>query len=72
MVAVADYLGERTMSDLFLGAARHPVGRPVMIGVWATLTAHLFGLIPRKYDPIDLLFRNVKRGGLRLQRQRQG
>lgn len=61
IVLVADYLGDQTMSELFRAVARHPVGRPVLIGVWATLTAHLFGLIPAQYDPLELTFGFVRR-----------
>jgi hypothetical protein len=53
VVIIADCIGERTMSDLHQSAAHHPVGRPVLIGSWSVLLAHLFGLIPREYDPID-------------------
>lgn len=64
VVLVADYFGERTMSDLFAATAHHPVGCPVLIIAWATLTAHLFGLIPSQYDPVDIAFSRVKRARL--------
>lgn len=57
VAVVADALGERTMSDLFRETSHHPVGRPILILTWATLTAHLFGLIPPSRDPIHLFFK---------------
>jgi hypothetical protein len=63
VVLAAELLDERTMSDAFLAAARHPVGRPVMFSAWAVLTAHLFGVIPQHYDPINLFWKHtVMRG----------
>ena len=56
LVVVADLTGERTMSDTFRMAARHRVAGPAIIGGWALLTAHLFGLIPPEYDPIHRVF----------------
>ena len=44
------------MSEAFRAASRHPVYGPVVLGAWFILTAHLFGIIPRKYDPISLFW----------------
>ena len=52
LVAVADVTGKHTMSDTFRAASRRPVVGPVVIVSWALLTAHLFGLVPARYDPI--------------------
>ena len=63
VVIAAELLDERTMSEAFRMASRHPVGRPVLFSAWAILTAHLFGLIPPRYDPIHCFGRiTVNRG----------
>lgn len=59
VVVIAELLDERTMSEAFEAASRHPVGRPVLFSAWAILTAHLFGLIPDHYDPITLLWKRI-------------
>lgn len=51
IAAVVDVLAERTMSQAFREASRHPVAGPALILVWGTLNAHLFGLLPDRYDP---------------------
>jgi hypothetical protein len=65
VVVVAELLDERTMSEAFEAASRHPVGRPVLFSAWAILTAHLFGLIPDHYDPFNLLGKRVARSKLK-------
>jgi hypothetical protein len=69
LVAVADVTGERTMSDTFRMAARHPVIGPAVIAGWGVLTAHLFGLVPPQYDPIhrgfSLLMKRDPYAGIR-------
>lgn len=60
VVLAAELLDERTMSEAFLLASRHPVGRPVIFAAWTVLTAHLFGLIPNTYDPIDLFWKHTR------------
>lgn len=52
VVVVAELLDEKTMSEAFRAAAKHPAGRPVMLAAWAVLTAHLFGILPPHRDPI--------------------
>lgn len=42
----------QTLSAEFLDAVQHPKRRWFVIAAWAYLTAHLFGLLPRKYDPL--------------------
>jgi hypothetical protein len=37
---------DEMMSDAFRR------GGPVVVGVWALLTAHLLGVIPGRYDPL--------------------
>jgi hypothetical protein len=59
VVVLAELLDERTMSEAFEAASRHPVGRPVLFSAWAVLTAHLFGLIPDHYDPIHLFWKHT-------------
>jgi hypothetical protein len=55
VVLAADATGNETMSDAFKSASRHRVMGPVVVSVWATLTAHLFGLIPPSRDPFHLI-----------------
>ena len=47
----ADMTDARTMSEAFKLASRDPVLGPILIATWGTLTAHVFGLLPTKYDP---------------------
>ena len=61
IVALADYYGERTMSEAFRAASQTRYGRPVMIAVWTTLTLHLFGLLPERRDPFCLLMAPARR-----------
>lgn len=56
VVVAAELLDERTMSEAFKAASRHPVYGPVVISAWGILTAHLLGIIPGKYDPISLFW----------------
>lgn len=56
VVVAAEVLDERTMSEAFREASRHPVYGPLVLTAWAILTAHLTGLIPPRYDPISLLW----------------
>ena len=62
VVLAAELLDERTMSDAFREASRHPVYGPVIFAGWAVLTAHLIGVIPPHVDPIELLWKHVLRG----------
>jgi len=59
VVIAAELLDERTMSEAFKAAARHPVGKPVIVAAWGILTAHLFGAIPVSYDPIHLFWKHT-------------
>jgi hypothetical protein len=59
VVIAAELLDERTMSEAFRAASRHPVGGPVMVTAWVILTGHLFGAIPQKYDPIHLFWKHT-------------
>lgn len=52
VVLAAEMFDEMTMSEAFGSFSREPVGRVVTITLWGTLTAHLFGVFPEKYDPI--------------------
>jgi hypothetical protein len=56
LVLVADLTGTQTMSEAFRTCSRHKLtGPPLAIG-WVVLNAHLFGLIPAKYDPFHRAF----------------
>lgn len=57
VVIAADLIDERTLSDSFREFSRTPYGLAVLIPAWALLTAHLFGIIPEKYDPFYAAFK---------------
>lgn len=44
-----------TLSSAFLRAVQHPINKWPTIFVWAGLTAHLFNIMPDKYDPLHIL-----------------
>ncbi len=52
-VAGYDLAAPETLSNVF----RHHRKNPLVIALWVSLSAHLFGLIPRKYDPYSKLHR---------------
>ncbi len=49
-----DAFAPETMSVAFGRAAATPAGRAVLVLGWATLTAHLFDVLPEGKDPICL------------------
>ena len=65
VVVMAELLDERTLSEAFEAASKHPVGKPVLFSAWAILTAHLFGIIPDHYDPLDRLWKHIAPKGRR-------
>lgn len=58
----AELLDDKTMSEAFKTASRHPVYGPVLFVAWGITTAHLFGAIPKSRDPFYLFWECVKRG----------
>jgi hypothetical protein len=55
VVVAAELLDGKTMSTAFKEAARHKrYGIPVT-AAWLTLTAHLFGWLPPRFDPFGQL-----------------
>ena len=44
--------GSRSLSESFALSVRHPVRRWPTILAWTVLTAHLFAVLPRRYDPL--------------------
>lgn len=66
IVILADMTGDRTMSQAFRDLSRHPVGGPVVLCAWGIVTAHLFGVIPSRYDPLNRLCRKWQSGLARL------
>ena len=44
-----------TLSGAFWRAYRDPWRRWTTIGLWAFITAHLFHLVPAKYDPLRVV-----------------
>jgi hypothetical protein len=51
LVGIADRYGDRTMSDGFRAASRHPIARPVVVAAALVVNLHLFGVLPRRFDP---------------------
>jgi len=52
---VAAYKEGESLSTAFYNAVEHPVRRWFVILLWTMVTAHLFHLVPRRYDPICLV-----------------
>ena len=44
--------GHKTLSKAFLDGLKTWHGRLALAVIWGWLTAHLFDLLPHKYDPI--------------------
>lgn len=59
VIIAADLIDERTLSESFLEFSRTPSGRVVSACGWGYLTAHMFGVIPPRYDPLHLIFKNA-------------
>lgn len=55
----ADLLDEKTMSSVWHQTATGKVTGPPLVLGWAYLSAHLFGLLPAKYDLFKLLGKRV-------------
>lgn len=62
-VAVAEVADSRTMSSYFHERSRHRVSGPVLAATYGVLGLHLFGLIPREYDPFIKAGRIVRKAG---------
>ena len=43
-----------TLSSAFYRAVKHPIHRWPTTLVWTGLTAHLFNILPDKYDPLHI------------------
>lgn len=52
-VVAWDALAKETLSCAFLRRRTHPV----IVLAWSGLSAHLFGVLPRRYDPLYLTIR---------------
>lgn len=67
-VAIWDILVEDTLSEAF-GRGANGKGAPALIVTWAVLTAHLFDVLPSRYDPFNIFLRTAKQlgaaGGIR-------
>lgn len=61
VIVAAELLDSRTMSEGFRDLSRTPIGRYALTFGWGMLTAHLFGLIPPKFDPISQMWIYVRR-----------
>ena len=59
-LAAAD---EQTLSETFRRCEDAPAARAVVVAAWAVLTAHLFGVMPRRADPLHVI--TVARGARR-------
>ena len=49
--------GNETLSSAFYRASQNPVKRTLLAALWAYLTAHLFHLLPDRWDPLRRLGR---------------
>jgi hypothetical protein len=56
LVIAADLTGSKTMSAAFRTCSRHPYFGPPLILGWGYLNAHLFGVLPVKYDLFHMAF----------------
>lgn len=63
VVLTAELLGTKTLSEAFRATSRHPVYGPVVFTTWAVLTLHLFGALPKRYDPFCYAVGFVTRNG---------
>ena len=66
LVVTWDLIAPETLSEAFRRARSSPVGSAVVVVVWASLTGHLFHVIPDRADPFVALCvsgrKAVKRG----------
>lgn len=44
--------GRETLTSAFAKGIHHPIHRPWVMGLWIFITAHLFSLIPKRWDPL--------------------
>jgi hypothetical protein len=61
VILAADLIDERTLSESFRDFSRTRYGRVMTVTGWSLLTAHLFGVIPEKYDPFYAVFKRAPR-----------
>lgn len=47
---------DQTLSESFRRGADSPVARLVIVASWAALTAHLFGVLPHRTDPLHAVY----------------
>lgn len=59
-VAAWDLLAPETLSQGFADAWHHPRRRWQLLAAWAFITAHLFTVLPRQYDPLRNLTRRSR------------
>ena len=66
LVVTWDLIAPETLSEAFRRARSSPIGSTVVVVVWASLTGHLFHVIPDRADPFVALCisgrKAVKRG----------
>jgi len=55
-VVIAELVDDRTMSEAFHYASRNRYAGPLMAVSWGVLSAHLFGVIPARFDPLHIVF----------------
>ena len=58
---VALFSGHETLTSAFWRGTHHPVSRLPVTVVWLVTTAHLFGVLPARMDPISLLGQQIGR-----------
>lgn len=66
LVVTWDLIAPETLSEAFRRARSGPIGSAIVVVVWASLTGHLFHVIPDRADPFVALCvsgrKAVKRG----------
>lgn len=55
---------EQTLSEAFRRCKDSPAARAAVAASWAVLTAHLFGVMPRRADPLHAVCR-IRRPALK-------
>lgn len=59
-ILIWDIMSKETLSSAFYRALESPLHRWWVIFIWVVITLHLFKLVPKKYDLIDILINFVK------------
>lgn len=60
VVVALEALPGDTLTQAHLKALAHPQGKTALLGTHAFLVAHLWGIIPRRLDPLVLLAEKLR------------